>query len=72
VAGEQFRRRIRQGRLDVGGVISEIGGDRKGDAEVDEHSSVLGEVRVDKNIGGFDVTVHDAAIVYVVQGIGDL
>ena len=72
MAGEQLRRGIRQGRLDVGGAIADVIRDRKGDTEIDECRAVAGKVLLDKDIGWFDVAVHDSAVVYVVQGVGDL
>ena len=59
-------------RLDVGGAIADVIRDRHRDAEIDQFRTTAGKILLHKDIGWLDVAVHDAAVVDVVEGIGNL
>ena len=51
---------------------ADVLGHRVGDAEVDEDRTEAGKVLGNKDVGRLDVTMHDAALMGVVQRVGDL
>jgi len=75
LALQDFRGGVGQrdfGASGVAGPVPHVFDDGVGRPEIGQHRPAPGEVRVDQNVGGLDVTVYDAATVRVVERGGDL